>query len=864
MRHIEVIAPDSKIRFAAALIVAVAVAAYANSFTNLFSGLDAKESIRDNPHIRKLWPLTEAMSLPLLADTEGADPGSKGGTVVRRPILSLTFALNSVLLGGSPNSFHAVNLAIHVVAALLLFGIVRRTLLSERFEGRYGDGATWLAMAAALLWVAHPVQTEGVTYIVQRAESLMGCFVLASLYCAIRGFEIGAGARWYAGSVAACGLGIATKEVAVVAPLLVLLYDGTFVSGSVARAWRRRRQFYVALACTWAILAALIVLTLTDVSSDFTEGRNLTYALTQPRIILHYLRMAVWPHPLYLYVNTSLYDGLGTLELGASVIVVAAAFAASCWAVYRRHPLGFLGAWFFVILAPSSSIVAVSDIVQEHRMYLPLAAIVVAVVMLTDAVVIRSGEAGGPRARMTIGAAMLAAVVLAFTMLTHQRNADFHSEFGALHAADLGEAFKILALHYTLGQGDLPTELARAEAVVAAEGPDSRDLAYAYYLLGTHRERTEPAWAAHQFERAIEVQPDLATAHNKLAETLLRQGKNARAEAILERTAQRWPRFLAARYNYSRALLTRNRLAEAQAELEEILTLDRNFAAAHNVLGVVVERRGDLERAVTAYHRAVALDPLMDLAYLNLARVLEAQGRIDDAQAELAQVVKLYPGNKQARHELARLLDLGGDVAGAQAALEAGVERAPDDANAYARLGALREKQGDLAGAEQKYSEALAINPRHVGAHNALGTLQARQGRFDEAAPHFESVLAMYPDNADAHANLGAVLASAGRLPEASTHLKRVLRIDPQRHLANFNLALMYTSQGQPDRARSHYEREIAINPDHALSHYNLALLLEAAGDTQSAARHYERTVAIAPGLDDARNRLARLRAKSP
>ena len=110
-------------------------------------------------------------------------------------------------------------------------------------------------MAIALLWALHPLQTEAVTYIVQRVESMMGLFFLLTLYCFIRSVEAPRPRPWQGCAVAACILGAATKEVIALAPVLVLLYDRTFIAGSFAAAWRRRWRVHLALASTWVVLA---------------------------------------------------------------------------------------------------------------------------------------------------------------------------------------------------------------------------------------------------------------------------------------------------------------------------------------------------------------------------------------------------------------------------------------------------------------------------------------------------------------------------------------------------------------------------------------------------------------------------------
>ena len=119
---------------------------------------------------------------------------------------------------------------------------------------RFGAKATWIAVAVALLWALHPLQTESVTYVVQRAESLMGLFYLLTLHGLVRAVVSPNPQAWFAVSAGACLCGMASKEVMVSAPLIVLLFDRTFVAGTFAAAWRQRWKYYVALSATWILL----------------------------------------------------------------------------------------------------------------------------------------------------------------------------------------------------------------------------------------------------------------------------------------------------------------------------------------------------------------------------------------------------------------------------------------------------------------------------------------------------------------------------------------------------------------------------------------------------------------------------------
>ncbi|MGA2604929.1 MAG: hypothetical protein ABSG14_11940 [Verrucomicrobiia bacterium] len=186
-------------QFIPVLIIAAGAWAYHNSFRGPFIFDDA--SILENPHIRQLWPIWDVMSAP------------PDLTVNGRPIVCLSLALNYALGGLNVWGYHVFNLTVHLLSALVLFGILCRTFEGEKLRDRFGASAIWLAAAIALIWEAHPLQTESVTYIVQRSELLMGLFLLLTLYGTLRGSQSSRPHAWYLGAVVACALGMGSKEV---------------------------------------------------------------------------------------------------------------------------------------------------------------------------------------------------------------------------------------------------------------------------------------------------------------------------------------------------------------------------------------------------------------------------------------------------------------------------------------------------------------------------------------------------------------------------------------------------------------------------------------------------------------------------
>ncbi|MEO7157772.1 MAG: tetratricopeptide repeat protein [Vicinamibacterales bacterium] len=392
------------------LLIAAGVAAFHNGLAGSFL-LDDEPRILVNPQIRQLWPPWPAMA------------GSS------RPMVELSLAVNHALGGLNARGYHAFNIVVHLLAGLLLFGIVRRMLVIETLRPRYGRAAPWLAGAIAIIWTVHPLQTESVTYIIQRAESMMGLFLLLTLYCGIRGASSRHPSGWYLASIIACGLGMGSKEVMVAAPVVMLLYDRMFISPSFRDLVRWRWWFYVGLAATWLILGALMAGSRAE--EQVVLVRNLTpwrYALTQFGVIVHYLRLAFWPHPLVLDYAWPLAETASSILPWAAIVLML--IGATLVAIYRRSWAGFWGAWFFLILAPTSSIVPIGDIAFEHRMYLPLAAVVVlAVIGAYTAFEHALGRLAAPMAlRRWLEGGLVAAAVVALIFVTVRRNDDYRDD----------------------------------------------------------------------------------------------------------------------------------------------------------------------------------------------------------------------------------------------------------------------------------------------------------------------------------------------------------------------------------------------------------------------------------------------------
>ena len=523
-------------------VIVAGLVAYHNSFDVPFL-YDDEMSIPRNESIRQL---STALQPPAEAGVGG------------RPVLNLSYALNYAVGGQSVTGYHAVNMAIHILAGLTLLGILRRTLELPA------------ATVAAVIWTVHPLQTEAVTYLSQRSESLMGLFYLLTLYCFIR--------EWPAASVVACALGMLTKEGMVTAPVAVLLYDRVFVAGSFRAAWRKRRGFYLALAGSWALLAWMMI-GVQQRGVGFELGvKWWEYAWTQCRAITQYLRLALWPAPLtFDYGSTELAKG--TAALWPFALVVGAWVAGTLVALRRRPAIGFAGAWVVLTLAPTSSAVPIAGSpIAEHRMYLALAG----VVALAAAGLFATGK-------RALSLALTGVIVLALTAATIHRNEDYRSE------------------------------IAIWSDTVAKRPDNSRahnNLAIGLIKVGRAQE------AMQHFARALEIEPTSALAHNNLGKALVDEGRAAEAISHYEQALRSRPKWAEAHYNLANALVKTGKLPDALAHYETALQLKPDYAEAHYNLGVALGDLGRFDEARAHYEQAVKLSSDSADAHNNLAWAL--------------------------------------------------------------------------------------------------------------------------------------------------------------------------------------------------------------------------------------------------
>jgi len=348
-----------------------------------------------------------------------------------------------------------------------------------------------------------------------------------------------------------------------------------------------------------------------------------------------------------------------------------------------------------------------------------------------------------------------------------------------------------------------------------------RDPSYHYTLANTFRTQGRTSDAIAHYERALEIDPNHAGAHNNLGVALAAQGRIADAISHFQRAVAIRPDYANAHSNLGMALASQGRIADAVPQLERALALNPSHGDAHNNLGLALAAQGRIGEAIVQFEHTLVLNPGHAIAHSNLGSALAGQGRIADGIAHLEHALRLNPGHAEIHAGLGVVLARQGRIAEAIAHYERALALSPGLASAHSNLGVALAEEGKFADAMIHLERALALSPDHPDMHNNLGAALFAQGRIADAIAHYERALNLKPDHADAHCNLGTALAEQGRIADAMNHLERALALNPNHADALNTLGNICKHGGRFDHALAHYEKAIAIRPDYGQAHLN-------------------------------------------
>ncbi|MBI5788325.1 MAG: tetratricopeptide repeat protein [Candidatus Schekmanbacteria bacterium] len=777
------------------LIILVSIAAYSNSFKVPFV-------FDDGAHIVNNRGVQFDDLTPIRFERLKEAIKEKG-----RAAAEVSFAFNYYMGKLDTYGYHLFNLIVHILTALTVYAFIKNTLTLKLPGGMVSPGqasyekiACQVALGTALLFTAHPVNSQAVTYIVQRMTSMATLFFITAMLAYIRGRKSHskfAAFLWYAACFVSFLLALNSKQNAVTLPFFILLYEIYFFQ---CLDWKRIRKNPLFITLFFAVIAAILGIALLSTggklfthifvegykSRPFTMGQR---ALTQLRVVTYYLSLLFYPHPSRLNLDYDFdlsYSLINPLSTLPCFFLIFGLIGLGFYLMKRRPVISFCIFWFFGNLVIESSIYPL-DLVYEHRLYLPFLgffwAVLTIIIKGIDRLTV--SKAG----RMAVKLAGLMYVVSLFNYWTYQRNDVWKSVISILEDVT-AKSPKNSRQHVNLG--------------VAYSAENQLDKAIVCYKKG------------------IELDPNYPETYNNLGNAYNRKGMLDEAIAEYQKAIQMRYKYKEAHNNLGSAYYKKGMYDEAIAEHRIALQIQDDCEKSLNNLGVAYSAKRMYPEAIAAFKKAIEVKPDFDKPYVNLSLTYTVMGKPREAIEMLDKVKYLDPNNPSLYYNMG---------------------------NAYSDMGELQK-------AADAFRIAIRLQPNYPAAHNNLGLALRQLGKEDEAIAAYQEAIRQNPQQAEFYYNLGLIYAGRKQHQQAIELYQKSVRYNPNIDRVHFDFALSWEAVGQYQDAVKEYEQTLKLSPGFIQAYQNLGrIYLEKLSDSNRANFYFQRAAYVSKLQNQQTNR---------
>jgi len=614
-------------RLSFVMISVLGIIIYANTFHCSFH-LDDQSSVIYNFTIRDIhyWP-------------------NIWNFLPRRFLLYLSLALNYHFSALDVFGYHLFNLGVHLGTAILVWWLTLLTFSTPAMKNeKIAQYAETLALLAGLVFVAHPIQTEAVTYIVQRAASMAAMFYVASLCLWVQSRllqdknpAVVTRKFYYAGALCTAVMAMFTKETAITLPLIIVLYELCF--------FKTKKNFNWQYAVPFLMMVFIIPLTMLLTETRPVRLQELSrepgissihYLLTQFRVMVTYARLAFLPVHQNLDYDYPVFKSFFQLPVITSFLFLLMIL---CWAkhLFSKHRvLAFSIFWFFLTIVPESSVVPIKDVIFEHRLYLPLVGY--SMFLVCGAYYLWRGK----HFRTMIK--VLLVIIAWYAILTYQRNKVWENEITlwndtlrkSPHAA---RPYNGLGMAYET-QGELPLALFNFNKAIEID-PNFTE---AYNNRGNvYSKQGRFTQALSDFNKTIELDPNFGDAYNNRGNLYSQQGNFTQALSDFNKAIEINPGLAWGFYDRAICYVKQGNVLQALADYNRVMAIDPNIAEAYNNRGILYAEAGRLTQALSDYNRAIQLNPNSAEAYNDRGNVYYQQGQFIQAIADYSKAIEINP-----------------------------------------------------------------------------------------------------------------------------------------------------------------------------------------------------------------------------
>lgn len=635
----------------------------------------------------------------------------------------LSFALNYHFNKLDVFGYHMVNLMIHIINSALVFALVRSIIKTPKIAASVGKGADiFIPFLSALLFAAHPVQTESVTYITQRFASLAALFYLLSFVFYIRWRNVKNGnPAFYTVSLASAILAQKTKEISFTLPVIILLFEFAFLSEKGE--FKKRLPALVPFLLTLLIIPATLLIQgkggAAGIDSKIMEAQlkelltlsRHDYLITQFRVIVTYLRLLVLPINQNLQYDYALSKSIFEPQTLLSFLFLLAVFIGNVILFIKARARGnaylLLAAsgvfWFFITLSIESSIIPIKDVIFEHRLYLPLAGMALAF----SSIVFYGAERllSSPSAKKAALAIIVLITFIPLSAAAYTRNLDWRDKI-EFYEDMASKSPRKPSVHYDLGK--LYKDVGRLDDAV------------------------------REYKIAIRLKPDYAEAHTNLGNVYLEKGYFDQAIEEYVVALRIDPSDPETYYNIGTAYYNQMSPQKAASAFMEAIRLMPTHIEAHNSLGNVYFRTGQFDKAQEEYLTVLKLNPDHVHGHSNLGNIYFMQKKLPEAIEEYRQALRIKPDYAGAQYNLGVVYANMGKTEDAINAYKAAIDLKPDYADAHFSLGSAYYSLKKLDDAVREFNIALRLNPDDLFAHLKIAEAFKDKGEFSDALEHYE------------------------------------------------------------------------------------------------------------------------------
>ena len=638
--------------FAVVLIFIIVLSVYSNTF-------DASWHFDDGPNIlnNRALHLTH-LNWQDIKKTFFASWG--GGGKLYRPAACLSFALNYYFGGTGVSGYHVVNLTVHLISSLFLFLFIRNTLKLPLMETRYGPNACSIALLATVLWAINPVQTEAVTYVVQRMASMAGMFFIMSMYFYLKGrnsIKSFQKSMHYLFCVVCGILALNSKENAVMLPISILIFDLFLIRG-ITKKNIKRYSFFLLIAAITVLTAVLLIKSSFILDpKKILSGYNIRgftlfeRLLTEPRIVLFYISLLLYPMPYRLCFAHDISVSKGLFDPPTTIIAMLIVFTLLGLAVWKskKWPLVSFCILFFFINHAVESTVLPLELAFEHRNYIPSMLLFVPFAIL----IVEGIKFFSARASMQLVIVVSVILVLvASGNSTYTRNSVWMTD-ETLWLDAVEKSPNLPRTHHNLGKyyDDLGLKRIALEhyqkALKLPEGPNRRSHFITSYNMGViYGSLMNDDSARRYLLKSVELEPRFSPAYTSLGIMSMEKSQNEDALGYFIKALTHDISSQQARNYAGLTLLRQKRFEDAIGQFEKALEANPNDLYALTHIGVAYKCIGEFNKATICFKKVLGIDLTYPTAFLHLIEVYSLTAQRKKAAQTAEELFEQFPDDK--------------------------------------------------------------------------------------------------------------------------------------------------------------------------------------------------------------------------